>query len=93
MVKVLYFAELKLITQKEKETFKLEGEQTVKALVDTLIKNYPKLKKILMSNDGEQLKNTISLSVNHSVVKQDDPFSLQLDEDDVVAFLLPISGG
>ena len=93
MVKVLYFAELKLITQKEKEDFKLKEEKTVKELINKLIEIYPKLKKILISNDGEQLKNTISISVNHSVVKQDDPFSLQLDEDDVIAFLLPVSGG
>jgi len=93
MVKLLYFAEFKLITKKERESFNLQEDKTVRELVHKLIKKYPKMENLLLSNPGEKLKNSISLSINHSVVKRDDPMSLELKKDDVISFLLPVSGG
>lgn len=93
MVKLLYFAEFKLITKKEKESFNLKGDKTVRELVHKLIEKYPKMENLLLSNHSEKLKNSISISVNHSIVKRDDPMSLQLKNDDVISFLLPVSGG
>jgi MoaD family protein len=93
MVKILYFAEFKLITKKEEETIQLRKERSVKELVNRLIEKYPKMEKLLVTDHGKSLKNTISLSVNHSVVKRDNLMSKKLKENDIIAFLLPVSGG
>ncbi|TFF85104.1 MAG: MoaD/ThiS family protein [Promethearchaeota archaeon] len=93
MVKLLYFAEFKLITKKERESINLGKKKTINELIHTLIEKYPKMEQLLLSNHSKKLKNSISISVNHSVIHKNKLLSYKLNEDDVIAFLLPVSGG
>ncbi|TXT62900.1 MAG: ThiS family protein [Promethearchaeota archaeon] len=93
MVEVLYFAEFKMITGKKTERFLLQKEKNVKELIELLIKQYPKLRNILISADTTTLNDSISIAINHSIKNVKNPLSLSLNENDIVAFLLPVSGG
>jgi MoaD family protein len=92
MVEVLYFAKLKDITQKNEETFSL-GNIKLTDLILTLIKKYPSLKDILWDENQYSLAPNIALAINHKLISVKHPQSLQLQESDTVAFLLPVSGG
>ena len=91
-INVLYFAELKEATQKDKESFDLDNS-SVKELIDLLFKKYHSLKNYLWDNDLENLKSNISIALNDKVVQIEDKLSISLSSGDKVAFLLPMSGG
>ncbi|MBD3195615.1 MAG: hypothetical protein GF317_11195 [Candidatus Lokiarchaeota archaeon] len=93
MVEVLYFADFKAITQKEKEIFKLSENKDLMGIIEKLVESYPVMEKILLELPERSIKDTISIAVNHSIVKREDWDSIKLHDDDKIAFLLPVSGG
>jgi len=90
---VLYFADFKTITQKSEEYFNHNHPRNVGEIVKILIKKYPQLKNILLEAKTNKIKDTISIAINHSIIKNPNPRSESLQKDDILAFLLPISGG
>jgi MoaD family protein len=93
MVKVLYFAELKTITGVSHEFFTLKKEKTIQELIGKLGKKYKKMRSILLSDDARNIKDSISVSINHSIINSSDPMTVKLENNDIIAFLLPVSGG
>ena len=92
MVKVLYFAEFQKITGKNEEFIKLDNK-ALQNLVKILIQKYPHLKKLIWDNKKETLSDNISIIVNKTIVKHEKFLSTSLSEDDIISFLLPVSGG
>ncbi len=93
MVKILYFADFKTITHKDEEYINLNQLKTLGELINKLIKKYPLLKKILLEEKTNTIKNTISVAINHCIIKNHNLNSQLLLKDDILAFLLPVSGG
>lgn len=93
MVKVLYFADLKSITDKEKEHIMLNGKKTLMRLIHQLIFKYPSLESILLDSHKGGIKKSISIAVNHSIIDRQKIKTYRLNKEDKVAFLLPVSGG
>ena len=93
MVQVLYFADLKSITEKEKEHIILNEKKNLMHLTQQLIVKYPSLEKILLDSDNGKIKKSISISLNHSIIDRQKIETYRLNKDDKVAFLLPVSGG
>jgi MoaD family protein len=92
MVEVLYFANIKDITQKSSEMISLQSCQ-VKDLMQELIARYPSLEGILWDEKSSSLKNNIAIAINHKMIPKDEYHSLELLENDKIAFLTPVSGG
>lgn len=78
-IKILYFAQIREITQIPEEVLEIRQNSSTKDLLNLLHIKYPKL----------QDEKNISISINCSVSKSD-TILLDLDE---VALLPPISGG
>ena len=83
MVEVLYFANIRDITEKISENISPQNN-TVRELVQQLIKIYPK---------NSSLKSGISIAINHKMIPKNEYESLKLLESDTIAFLTPVSGG
>ncbi|MFX1311926.1 MAG: MoaD/ThiS family protein [Promethearchaeota archaeon] len=92
IVKVLYFAELKEITGKEEEEFDL-SIHNLKNLVDLLINKYHRFNEIIWDEKLQKLNNNISIIINTQPIHGENILTKQLNEEDIIAFLLPISGG
>jgi MoaD family protein len=92
MVEVLYFASIKDITQKSSEIFSLQSHQ-VRDLIHELITKYPSLEDILWDEKSSSLKTSIAIAINHRMISKDEYHSIELLENDKVAFLTPVSGG
>ena len=92
IVEVLYFAEFKEITGKEKEEFDLSNHK-LKNLVDLLLNKYHNLTDIIWDDKLQNLSNNISLIINNQPIHGESILSKQLNEGDIIAFLLPVSGG
>jgi len=93
IVEVLYFAEFKDITGKEKEKFELSNYQ-LKFLIELLITKYKlPLKNLLWDNNTQNVSNLISVIINNQAVIQKNPLLAEINDGDVIAFLLPVSGG
>ena len=92
MVEILYFADLKDITGKDKENINLNNNK-LKELIHILINKYPPIKNLLWDEENQILKNIISIAINDSIIHNKDKLTIQLSDDDKVAFLLPVSGG
>lgn len=92
MIEILYFAQLKEIVEKDKETLDLK-EIKVRELLNWLTNKYHPFKEILLDNKNNKLKNYISIAINHQVIHEQDILSTKLHEGDTIAFLLPVSGG
>ena len=92
MVELLYFANIRDITQKKNEFLNFEKKQ-IRDLVQWLIQKYKALHDILWDEEKDSLKSTISLAINHKIIQNKDLLSIELMEGDKVAFLLPVSGG
>ena len=91
IVEVLYFAELKEITGKEKEKFEL-SHSSLKGLLDLLFKKY-NLKGLIWDQNEQKIHNLISVIVNNQAIHKKDPLLINLNDGDTIAFLLPVSGG
>lgn len=92
MVEVLYFANIRDITEKASENISLQNNK-VRDLVQELIHLYPSLEDILWDQKNSSLKPNISIAINHKMIPKDEYQSLKLLESDTIAFLTPVSGG
>jgi len=93
LVEVLYFADFKSITGREREEIKLSNSNTLMDLIQELIAKYPSLREILLNRKTNTVKDSISIAINHSIIDRDNLNSLRLKQGDKIAFLLPVSGG
>jgi len=89
---VLYFAELKDITGKEKEDFNL-SESNLLNLLNAMFKKYSNVKDLIWNDKDNNLKNNISVAINDEIINDKNKVSKSLSDGDKIAFLLPISGG
>jgi len=91
-VKVLYFAEMKDITGKNKELFEL-SEGKITELLRLLFKKYPSIKQLIWNDTSLNIKSSISISINNTILEKNRIESRELIDNDRIAFLLPFSGG
>ena len=87
IVEVLYFAEFKDITGKEKEKLELSDN---KLLLD---KYKLHLRNLLWEEKTQNISNIISIIINNKPLLQKNPLLAELNDGDVIAFLMPVSGG
>ena len=93
IVEVLYFAEFKDITGKEKEKFELSNNQ-LKSLIELLLNKYKlPLRNLLWDDNAQNISNLISVIINNQAVTQKNPLLTEIKDGDIIAFLLPVSGG
>ena len=93
IVEVLYFAEFKDITGKEKEKFELSNNQ-LKYLIELLITKYKlPLQNLLWDENTQSISNLISIIINNQALLQENPLLAQINDGDIITFLLPVSGG
>ena len=91
IVEVLYFAEFKDITGKEKEKFDL-SENNLKELINLLIEKY-NFQHLLLDETTQKVQDHISIIINNEPVYETDPLLIEVNNDDIIAFLLPVSVG
>ena len=91
IVEVLYFAEFKDITSKEKE--QIEVKKNLEDLLNLLFKKYNSLRKLILDDKTQKIHNLISIIINNQAIHEKDPSKINLKEGDKIAFLLPVSGG
>ncbi len=91
IVEVLYFAEFKDITSKEKEKFNLSNNH-LKELINLLIKKY-NIQHLLWDETAQKVQDHISIIINNEPVHETDPLLIKVNNNDIIAFLLPVSGG
>ncbi len=93
IVEVLYFAEFKDITGKEKEEFELSNNQ-LKNLIELLLTKYKMpLRNLLWDENTQNVSSLISIIINNQALLHEDPLLAQIHDRDVIAFLTPVSGG
>ena len=93
IVEVLYFAEMKDITGKEKEKFELSNNQ-LNNLIELLLAKYKlPLRNLLWDEKTQNISSLISVIINNQAVIQKNPLLTKINDGDVIAFLLPVSGG
>jgi len=90
-VEVLYFAEFKDITSKEKEVF--EVTTNMEELLSLLFQKYESLKNLIWDEKTKKIHSLISIIINNQAIHEKDPSFINLKDKDSIAFLLPISGG
>ncbi|MFX0035733.1 MAG: MoaD/ThiS family protein [Candidatus Hermodarchaeota archaeon] len=90
-VEVLYFAEFKDITGKEKEKFDLSSNN-LQGVLNLLFEKY-NLRKLVWDEKEQKLHNLISVIVNNQAIHEKNPSLVRLKDGDTIAFLLPVSGG
>ena len=90
-VEVLYFAEFKSITGKEKEKFEI-SENNFLGLLKLLFEKYD-LENLIWDNKSKKIHNIISVVINNQAILEKDPSLISLNEGDTIAFLYPVSGG
>ena len=91
IVEVLYFAEFKDITGKEKEIFEL-SKNHLRELMDILLNKYP-MKNLIWDEEAQKVHNLISIIINNQAIHEKDPQLIELNDGDKIAFLMPVSGG
>jgi MoaD family protein len=91
IVEVLYFAEFKDITGKEKENFEL-SDRNLLELLNLLFEKY-NLKNIILDEKSQKIHNLISIIINNKSIHEKNPLLISLNDGDTIAFLLPVSGG
>ncbi len=92
IVEVLYFAEFKDITRKEKEKLELTNHN-LKELIDVLLKKYSGLRELIWDEKFQKLSDSISVIINNQPFHGANISSKKLNDGDTIAFLLPVSGG
>lgn len=91
-INVLYFAELREITNRENESFNLINSN-IEGLIKIIFEKYPNIKEIIWDQDTQCLKSSISVIINHKSHNNQCILEKKLNDGDSVAFLLPVSGG
>ena len=93
IVEVLYFAEFKDITGKEKEKLEL-SDNKLQNLIELLLDTYKlPLRNLLWEEKTQNISNIISIIINNKPLLQKNPLLAELNDGDVIAFLMPVSGG
>ncbi len=90
-VEVLFFADLKDITGKDKET--CEISHNLKDLIELLFDKYVLIKNLIWDENSNYFKTSIRLAKNNEIINEEDLMNLPLSDGDKIAFLLPLSGG
>jgi len=91
IIQVLYFAEFKNITKKDKEKFELD-DSNLEGLLSILFDKY-KIKSLIWDEKNQRIQSLISIIINNQAIHEKDPSLITLKEGDTIAFLLPVSGG
>lgn len=93
IVEVLYFAEFKDITGKEKEKFEF-FKNHLKDLIDLLIEKYGnKIQNLIWDEEAQKIHSLISTIINNQAIHERNPSLVNLNDGDTIAFLMPVSGG
>ncbi len=90
-IEVLYFAEFKDLTGKEKEEFDLSSNN-LQGVLNLLFEKYH-LKKLIWDEKVQKIHNLISVIINNQAIHEKNPSLIRLKDGDKIAFLLPVSGG
>ena len=91
IVEILYFAEIKDITGREREKFVVS--QNMGDLLHVLFEKYKSLHDLIWNEESQKIHNLISVIINNQAIHQNDPSQIHLNNGDTIAFLLPVSGG
>ena len=91
IIHVLYFAEFKEITAKEREDILL-SESTLKGLLTILFEKY-NLKNLIWDEKNQEIQNLVSIIINNQAIHEKNPSLINLNNNDTIAFLMPVSGG
>jgi len=91
-VEILYFADFKDITGKEREFLELK-ESTIEGLTTKIFDKYNPLKNLIWDDEIKNLKGNISIVINDKLIRDKNKGKLKLLDGDKVAFLLPFAGG
>ncbi len=91
-VEILYFADFKDITGKDKEFLELD-ENTVNGLTLKIFSKYNPIKNLIWDDEIKNLKGNISIVINDKLITGKNKGKIELLDGDKVAFLLPFAGG
>ena len=79
---------IKIPTKSSKENL-----WTVSSILKVLAKQYPKLEKEILSNDGESINPIYRLLLNSKEITFKAPLSQSVQAGDILQFFPPVSGG
>ena len=91
-VEILYFADFKDITGKDREFLELK-ENTVEGLTSKIFSKYNPLKNLIWDDERKILKGNISIVINDKLITDKNKGKMKITDGDRVAFLLPFAGG
>jgi molybdopterin converting factor small subunit len=91
-VEILYFADFKDITGKDREFLDLD-EKTIVGLTSKIFSMYNPIKNLIWDNEIKNLKGNISIVINDKLFTGKNKGKIELIDGDKVAFLLPFAGG
>ena len=91
-VEILYFADFKDITGKDREFLEL-NENTINGLISRVFSKYDPIKNLIWDDEMKSLKGNISIVINDKLITDKNKEKLELADGDKVAFLLPFAGG
>ena len=91
-VEVLYFANFKDVTGKDREFLEIK-ENTVAFLASKILSKYNPIKNLIWDDEIKNLKRNISIVINDKLITDKNKGKMALVDGDKVAFLLPFSGG
>ena len=91
-VEILYFADFKDITGKNREFLEL-NENTINDLTSKIFNKYNPLKNLIWDDEIKSMKGNISIVINDKLITENNKGKLELADGDKVAFLLPFAGG
>ena len=91
-VEILYFADFKDITGKEREFIELK-DNTVDGLSSKIFNKYSPIKNLIWDNEIKNFKGNISIVINDKLIRDKNKRNMKLTDGDKVAFLLPFAGG
>ncbi|KKM92903.1 hypothetical protein LCGC14_1213850, partial [marine sediment metagenome] len=84
-INILYFAEFRDITGKEREKIELSNNH-IKELVSQLIKKY-NIQHLLWDEAAQKVQNNISIIINNEPVYETDPLLIKVNDGDTITFL------
>ncbi len=91
-VEILYFADFKDITGKNREFLELK-ENTIEGLTSKILSKYNLIKNLIWNEEIKNLKGNISIVINDKLITDKNKGKMKLRDGDKVAFLLPFAGG
>ncbi|MFW9876747.1 MAG: MoaD/ThiS family protein [Candidatus Thorarchaeota archaeon] len=93
IVEVLYFAEFRDITGRERETFEISNSHLLE-VVQILSKKYGfRIQNLIWDENVQKIHNVISIVINNQPIHEKDASIINLSDGDTIAFLMPVSGG